>query len=83
MNNTIDDWRDRAACRDADPELFFPITDMGPGARQTTEAKAVCGRCPVSAQCLDYALDNALDHGVFGGTTERERRALVHRERVA
>ena len=83
MNNTIDDWRDRAACRDADPELFFPVSDMGPGARQVAEAKSVCARCPVSAPCLDYALDNALDHGVFGGTTERERRALVRRDRVA
>jgi WhiB family transcriptional regulator, redox-sensing transcriptional regulator len=79
----IDDWRDRAACRDADPELFFPITDMGPGERQATEAKAVCARCPVRTDCLDYAVNAGLDHGVFGGTTERERRTLVHRERVA
>lgn len=79
----IDDWRARAACRDADPELFFPISDMGPAARQATEAKAVCTRCPVRAECLDYAIDAGLDHGVFGGTTERERRALVRRDRVA
>lgn len=79
----IDDWRENAACRDADPELFFPVSDMGPGARQVAEAKAVCARCPVRAQCLDYALDAALDHGVFGGTTERERRELVRRQPVA
>jgi WhiB family transcriptional regulator, redox-sensing transcriptional regulator len=81
--NIVDDWRDRAACRDADPELFFPVSDLGPGARQVAEAKTVCGRCPVRARCLDYAIDNALDHGVFGGTTERERRVLVRRDRVA
>jgi WhiB family redox-sensing transcriptional regulator len=76
---TYDDWRQRAACRDQDPELFFPVSDMGPGARQTEQAKAVCARCPVRAECLEYALDNALDHGIYGGTTESERRALRRR----
>ncbi|WP_199432334.1 WhiB family transcriptional regulator [Qaidamihabitans albus] len=77
MANT--DWRHSAACRDEDPELFFPVSEMGPGARQTAEAKAVCARCPVRAECLDYALDNGLDSGVFGGTTERERREITRR----
>jgi WhiB family redox-sensing transcriptional regulator len=76
---TYDDWRQRAACRDQDPELFFPVSDMGPGARQTEQAKAVCARCPVRAECLEYALDNALDHGIYGGTTESERRTLRRR----
>lgn len=75
----FDDWRENAACRDEDPELFFPVTEMGPGARQVTEAKSVCARCPVRGDCLDYAVDNALDHGVFGGLTDRERRQLVRR----
>lgn len=78
-----DDWRHDAACRDSDPELFFPISDIGPGARQAAEAKAVCGRCPVRARCLRHALDNGLDHGVFGGTTERERRNLARTHRAA
>ena len=77
-----EDWRELAACRDEDPELFFPVTELGPGARQADQAKAVCARCPVRAQCLDYALDNGLDHGIFGGTTEAERRKL-RRERRA
>jgi len=81
--NTTTDWRHRAACRDEDPELFFPISEMGPGARQLDEAKAVCARCPVRTQCLNYAVDNGLDHGVFGGTTERERRELVRPARAA
>ncbi|WP_158883151.1 WhiB family transcriptional regulator [Amycolatopsis anabasis] len=76
MEYDVTDWRHRAACQDEDPELFFPVSDIGPGARQVAEAKAVCARCPVRAQCLNYALDNALDHGIFGGTTERERRKL-------
>jgi WhiB family redox-sensing transcriptional regulator len=79
MTNMSDDWRDQAACRDEDPELFFPVSELGPGARQVAEAKAVCGRCPVQAQCLRYALDAKLGHGVFGGTTEQERRQLVRR----
>jgi WhiB family redox-sensing transcriptional regulator len=81
MTTTMTDWRHRAACRDKDPELFFPISDMGPGARQAAEAKAVCARCPVREQCLRYALDNGLDHGVFGGTTELERRKLTRSRR--
>lgn len=72
----FDDWRLRAACRDEDPELFFPLSEVGPGARQVERAKAVCAHCPVRAECLGYALDNGLEHGVFGGTTESERRAL-------
>ena len=71
-----DDWRQRAACRDQDPELFFPLSEMGPGAQQVERAKSVCARCPVRAECLAYALDDGLDHGIFGGATEAERRAV-------
>lgn len=84
MNNTtISDWRHRAACRDEDPELFFPVSDIGPGARQVAEAKAVCARCPVRAQCLDYAMTNRLTDGIFGGATEAERRELSRRTHAA
>ncbi|EHK88024.1 WhiB family transcriptional regulator [Saccharomonospora azurea] len=76
-----EEWWHSAACRDEDPELFFPVSNMGPGAQQTARAKAVCARCPVRAECLSYALDNGLDHGIFGGLTEHERRDLVRRER--
>jgi WhiB family redox-sensing transcriptional regulator len=72
----FDDWRQRAACRDQDPELFFPLSEVGPGAQQVERAKSVCARCPVRAECLAYALDDGLDHGIFGGATETERRAL-------
>ena len=71
------EFGDLAACKDEDAELFFPISDVGPGARQTAQAKAVCARCPVRAECLGYALDSGLDHGIFGGTTADERRRLV------
>jgi WhiB family transcriptional regulator, redox-sensing transcriptional regulator len=77
-----DDWRQRAACRDEDPELFFPVSEVGPAARQADLAKAICARCPVRELCLGYAMDNGLDHGVFGGTTETERRELRRRARA-
>ncbi|MEU9689238.1 WhiB family transcriptional regulator [Amycolatopsis japonica] len=66
-----------AACRGEDPELFFPVTETGPGARQAARAKAVCARCPVVSACLAYAVDNGLAHGVFGGLTGSERRQLI------
>jgi WhiB family redox-sensing transcriptional regulator len=70
------DWRDRAACRDEDPELFFPIGNTGPALLQIEEAKAVCRVCPVAAECLEWALDSGQDAGVWGGLAEEERRAL-------
>jgi WhiB family transcriptional regulator, redox-sensing transcriptional regulator len=72
----IKNWTFKAACKGSDPELFFPISDVGPGALQVAEAKTVCGRCPVTSDCLAYALDNGLDAGIFGGLTETERRKV-------
>ncbi|MGW3356818.1 WhiB family transcriptional regulator [Streptomyces bungoensis] len=71
------DWRERALCRNEDPDLFFPIgtLDSGPAAVQTDGAKAVCRRCPVMRRCLDWALDAGPLDGVWGATTEAERRA--------
>jgi WhiB family redox-sensing transcriptional regulator len=79
MERTKIGWQHSAACQDEDPELFFPVSDMGPGARQVEQAKAVCAQCPVRSACLEYALDNGLDYGIFGGATERERRNLARR----
>ena len=73
-------WRDRAACRDTDPDLFFPIGNTGPAFLQTEEAKAVCRRCPVTDICLQWALDQRQDAGVWGGTSEDERRTMRRRE---
>jgi WhiB family redox-sensing transcriptional regulator len=68
-------WMSRGACRQADPELFFPIAAAtGPAARQAEAAKAVCGRCDVRANCLSHALE-AMPEGIWGGTTAEERRA--------
>jgi WhiB family redox-sensing transcriptional regulator len=73
------DWRDQAACRDEDPELFFPVGTTGPALLQIAEAKAVCGRCSVSSECLQWALASGQDAGVWGGLSEDERRALKRR----
>lgn len=69
-------WRLRAACRDADPELFFPIGTAGPGLRQIDEAIRLCGTCPAQAECLAWALDHGVTDGVWGGTTADQRRAI-------
>jgi len=72
------DWRHRAACRNLDPEIFFPVGTSGPALLQIAEAKTVCRRCPVVSECLAWALAHE-DAGVWGGTTEDERRDLRRR----
>jgi WhiB family redox-sensing transcriptional regulator len=69
-------WLAHGACRDEDPELFFPLTSAGPSARQILAAKAVCARCTVRSECLHYALDDTYSYGVWGGTTEEERKSM-------
>ncbi|MFK4085221.1 WhiB family transcriptional regulator [Kribbella sp. NPDC020789] len=75
-------WILAAACRDEDPELFFPIGTTGPSLLQTEAAKQVCARCPVRPDCLDWALTTGQDAGIWGGLTEIERR-LLKRTRTA
>jgi WhiB family redox-sensing transcriptional regulator len=70
-------WLDLAACRDEDPELFYPVGTSGPAKQQEAEAKAVCARCPVRARCLEVALEIGDQHGVRGGMTEDERKAVI------
>lgn len=73
------DWRTSAACRkkrkkSIDPELFFTPADE-------ETAKAICGGCPVRRDCLAFALDNSISHGIFGGLDDRERDNLRRNER--
>lgn len=79
MENIRMDWRHRAACLDEDPELFFPIGNTGPALAQIEEAKQVCRRCEVTEVCLQWALGNGQDSGVWGGLSEDERRAMKRR----
>ncbi|MFF0746349.1 WhiB family transcriptional regulator [Streptomyces sp. NPDC004111] len=67
------EWAARARCRTVDPDVLFVE-----GAAQN-RAKALCTGCPVRADCLAHALDHRIEHGVWGGMTERERRALLRR----
>ena len=69
-------WRADAICRDTDPELFFPVGTTGYALLQIARAKEVCGQCPVQGECLDYALETNQDSGIWGGTSEEERRVL-------
>jgi WhiB family redox-sensing transcriptional regulator len=73
------DWRHIAACREVDPELFFPIGNSGPALLQIEEAKQVCRRCTALDECLRWAIDSGQDAGVWGGMSEDERRALKRR----
>ena len=70
------DWRDHAACRRLDPDLFFPVSTSGASLTDIEAAKGVCQRCPVTTPCLRWALDLGHVSGIWGGTTEQERRAL-------
>lgn len=69
-------WRQRAACRGVDPDVFYPATD-----EEAEEAKAVCVQCSVRESCLEYALNNRERDGVWGGATERERRRILRQRR--
>jgi WhiB family redox-sensing transcriptional regulator len=67
------DWRVNASCRDEDPDGLFVR------GKEQRKAKLVCIACPVRTECLAEALDGRIEFGVWGGMTERERRALLRR----
>ncbi len=69
-------WRDQAMCRDTDPELFFPIGTTGQALLQIAKAKSVCCQCPVTVECLEFALETNQDTGIWGGNSEDERRQM-------
>ena len=74
------DWREDAACRDADTDAFFPAPD---DEVATAKAKAICAVCPVRESCLMFALSNREEQGVWGGLTETERRRVRRRRAEA
>ena len=71
-----DNWRVDAACADVDPDLFFPVGVTGPAVGQIAAAKAVCAGCSCQTQCLEFAIATNQEYGVWGGTSEEERRVL-------
>jgi WhiB family transcriptional regulator, redox-sensing transcriptional regulator len=66
-----------ARCREHAPEVFFPSDGVGVDA-----ARRICADCPVRADCLEYALAYRIDHGVWGGASERERRRILRARRL-
>ena len=69
-------WRDQAACRHTDPNLFFPAGTTGLAIENIEAAKEVCRSCPVQAACLRFAFETNQEAGIWGGTDEDERRRL-------
>jgi len=74
-------WRDRAACRSTDPDLFFPAGSTGDAVDQIQSAKRICRSCPVQDACLHFALETNQGVGVWGGMDEDERRRLRRHRR--
>ena len=71
------EWMRRGNCREEPPSLFFPNDGAG-----VDVARQLCATCPVKEPCLEYALRNRIDHGVWGGTSERERRRILRQRRL-
>lgn len=72
------EWMAEGKCREVHPSTFFPSDGVG-----VDLARRICAECPVRAMCLEYALRNRIDHGVWGGTSERERRRILRQRRLA
>jgi WhiB family redox-sensing transcriptional regulator len=64
-------WMDKAACKDMDREVFFPLT-----VAESLKARRVCYECPVRRECLEYAINDPYIYGVWGGLTEKQRRRV-------
>jgi WhiB family redox-sensing transcriptional regulator len=77
-DDTATAWMAFGNCRLYPPATFFPSDGVG-----VEKARKICAGCPVSGQCLEYALDHRIDHGVWGGCSERERRRILKRRRLA
>ncbi len=71
-----DEWRKLAACKDTEPDLFFPVGTTGLAIDQIEAAKQVCYKCEVIEPCLDFAIATNQESGIWGGTSEEERHHL-------
>ncbi len=75
-------WRLDAACATMDTLIFFPIGETGPATPQVQLAKKICASCPVREECLEFAIATIQNDGIWGGTTEDERRLIKRARRV-
>ena len=71
------EWMRQGRCREVPPSTFFPSDGVG-----VDVARRLCQTCPVMEPCLEYALVERIDHGVWGGASERERRRILKRRRT-
>jgi WhiB family transcriptional regulator, redox-sensing transcriptional regulator len=71
-------WMSRGNCRNYPPNVFFPSDGVG-----VDRARKICADCPVAEPCLEYALAERIEHGVWGGCSERERRRILKRRRLS
>ena len=71
------EWMAEGNCSTESPSVFFPSDGVG-----VEVARRICATCPVKLQCLEYALTNGIDHGVWGGASERERRRIARGRRL-
>lgn len=72
------EWMMRGNCQEHPPSVFFPSDGVG-----VEVARQICATCPVKSPCLEYALRNRIDHGVWGGASERERRRILRQRRLS
>lgn len=70
-------WMAKGRCSELPPAMFFPSDGVG-----VEIARRLCADCPVKEPCLEYALAERIDHGVWGGASERERRRILKRRRL-
>ena len=80
---TAANWRSAGACLSADPDLFFPISSVGPAERRIARAKQICAGCGVRRECLEFALSQDQIYGIWGGTTVEDRQRERRRKRRA
>jgi len=73
----MENWKDKAECLDADPDIFFP-----PEGVNIHQARAVCARCPVQEECLEYALKHNIEFGVWGGMSRKEREQIARKRGI-
>jgi WhiB family redox-sensing transcriptional regulator len=70
-------WMAEGNCRLYPPTVFFPSDGVG-----VEKARKICATCPVAEQCLEHALDHRIEHGVWGGASERQRRRILKQRRL-
>jgi WhiB family transcriptional regulator, redox-sensing transcriptional regulator len=76
--DSVTAWMADGNCRMYPPAAFFPSDGVG-----VDKARRICATCPVIETCLEYALEHRIEHGVWGGCSERERRRILKRRRLA